>query len=735
MTGAAQSTPKLLIGPMLRYLDAHSATIWVEVDTACVVAVSAGDTVSGTAATFCVCGHHYAIVVVDGLTAGEAMAYEVSLDGAQVWPGADGWPASLLRPPAGEAPLRIAFGSCRAAAPLDDGEWGIDALHALAERMRTTKPADWPDLLALVGDQIYADDNLSPATRSFIAAHRGPGQGPDDEVVNVDEYRFLYTESWTPEPIRWLFSTLPSVMIFDDHDVRDDWNTSEPWRRMMQAKAWWRERITSGLLTYWIYQHLGNLTPAQLACDPILAALQAHPGDGEHILREHARKADSAADGGEGVHWSYRRDYGRVRLLVLDSRCNRVVDGTQRLMVSDAEWQWFDEQCTGDIDHLLIVTSLPYLLPRAVHGLEALTEAIAGGEWGPRSARQAEKLRQGADLEHWAAFETSFRRMRKVIASVASGRRGSPPATITFLSGDVHFSYLAEAHLTEEGPSPTRVLQAVCSPLRNPLDTKMRLAERFATSKAGGALGRLLTERAHASTPGLSWTVTHGPAFGNTLGELTASGRDLDVAMSAAQPGPTLSPSCTVRATGGSARPGDPVAKHQHAVDLGEGEQIEAQRLVRLIPAGNPLSQPAHERWRERQAELVNEPRGEQEPIDRRAALAEHEANTAVGQLRHRRIQIDLGVAGDDQLGHFGSRRLPICRNSGVGDHVRTLRNRIGRRRIKEPGRPVHLPGIGDDGNARQRCLTASFPLGHQLRRELGLAVILFAGRWPHRPG
>ncbi len=535
---------KLVVGPMLRYLDANSATIWVEVDASCAVYVWAQGAPGASAHTFCVAGHHYAIVIVRGLTPGVAAAYSVELDDELVWPiEGSGWPPSLLRPYAIGRPLRVAFGSCRAAAPLDDEEWGIDALHALAERMRHTSADGWPDLLALVGDQVYADDNLSPETKKYVASHRGPDEGAGHEVANVDEYTFLYAESWSPEPIRWLLSTLPSAMIFDDHDIRDDWNTSAPWRKKMRATSWWHERITSGLLTYWLYQDLGNLSPDELDNDPVLAELQSGGGDGEAILRELAERADAAADGAPGVRWSYRRDYGSVRLIVLDSRCNRVVDGRQRLMVGDEEWSWFEQQCTGGVDHLLIVTSLPYLLPPGVHGLEAFDEAIAEGQWGRRGARLAERVRQGADLEHWAAFETSFRRMRDVIAEVAAGRKGTPPASITFLSGDVHFSYLAEATLDCGTSSPTRVLQAVCSPLRNPLDGKTRVAERIASAGVGRAVGSFLTKRAHAATPGLSWQVTRGPAFGNTLAELTLDGRALRLSVSGAVAGPSLSQS------------------------------------------------------------------------------------------------------------------------------------------------------------------------------------------------
>ncbi len=51
-------------------------------------------------------------------------------------------------------------------------------------------------------------------------------------------------------------------MIFDDHDIRDDWNTSWTWREEMDDTSWWRLRIVSGLGSYWVYQHLGNLSAA-----------------------------------------------------------------------------------------------------------------------------------------------------------------------------------------------------------------------------------------------------------------------------------------------------------------------------------------------------------------------------------------------------------------------------------------------------------------------------------------
>ena len=54
-------------------------------------------------------------------------------------------------------------------------------------------------------------------------------------MADFEEYTRLYWDSWKDPTIRWLLSAVPSAMIFDDHDVHDDWNTSEAWVRKMRT--------------------------------------------------------------------------------------------------------------------------------------------------------------------------------------------------------------------------------------------------------------------------------------------------------------------------------------------------------------------------------------------------------------------------------------------------------------------------------------------------------------------
>jgi phosphodiesterase/alkaline phosphatase D-like protein len=371
-----------------------------------------------------------------------------------------------------------------------------------------------------LGDQVYADET-SPATRRWLAARRDLNDPPGSQVADYEEYTHLYYESWLDPEVRWLLSTVPSCMIFDDHDVIDDWNTSAAWLEDMRTTGWWQQRLMSGLMSYWVHQHLGNLSPAELAADPTYAAVRAAP-DGTDALRALAAAADTDA---ASVRWSYRRDFGRVRLLMVDSRAARVLEEEKRSMLDAGEARWLREQALDapqSYDHLLIGTSLPWLLPHLVHDAEAWNATLCQGHKGARWARFGENLRRKADLEHWAAFPASFDALAALIAEVGSGP--DAPATVLVLSGDVHHAYVAEATWRSGSPD-ARVLQLTCSPVHNSIPLSIRLGFRFGWSAAARALGRRFARHGGCGRPPVSWRKTGGPWFGNQLMTLTLRGR------------------------------------------------------------------------------------------------------------------------------------------------------------------------------------------------------------------
>ncbi|MFE4059902.1 hypothetical protein ACFXP3_27025, partial [Streptomyces sp. NPDC059096] len=242
------------------------------------------------------------------------------------------------------------------------------------------------------------------------------------------------------------------------------------------------------------------------------------------------------------------RQFARTRLNMVPPRPARVLDERRRAMLDEEEARWVREQALADrdtYDHLLIGTSLPWLLPPFIHDLESWDASLCRGERGPRWAGFGERLRRAADLEHWAAFPDSFEELASLIAEVGDG--ATAPATVCVLSGDVHHAYVAEpswpggagAGATgagATGPGP-RVLQLTCSPVHNSVPAVMRLGFRFGWSRAGRWLGRALARHGRVVAPQVSWRRTGGPWFGNQLMTLTLRGRAAGLVLERARAG------------------------------------------------------------------------------------------------------------------------------------------------------------------------------------------------------
>jgi hypothetical protein len=192
--------------------------------------------------------------------------------------------------------------------------------------------------------------------------------------------------------------------------------------------------------------------------------------------------------------------------------------------VGRSEADWIESQVDGEVDHLLVATSLPWLLPRAVHDLESLDEAVCYGPPTSRRARLGETMREAADLEHWAAFGRSFDWLSGTLERVARSAPGHrPPATVCVLSGDVHHQYVAEAHWPQRTES--RVVQLVVSPVHHSVPLGQRMMFKLGWSHLLARLTGLLRRWDRVPLLPLRWSKTAGPFFGNALGLLLLDGR------------------------------------------------------------------------------------------------------------------------------------------------------------------------------------------------------------------
>ena len=216
---------------------------------------------------------------------------------------------------------------------------------------------------------------------------------------------------------------------------------------------------------------------------------------------------------------------------MIDSRAGRVLDEGNRSMLDDDEWEWVEEHACGGFDHLLIATSLPWLLSPAMHHLEAWNERVCGGAWGSVAARAGEKVRQGLDLEHWGAFNESFERLAEIQRSVGAGERGEPPAS------DRHALGRRAPRLPQPRGLPAR--RRACA-ARSTRRCARRCATRwtpgsasvinFMVTRPALALTRALSRAAGVPDPSVRWRMCDGgPWFDNQVGTLHVRGRELTV--------------------------------------------------------------------------------------------------------------------------------------------------------------------------------------------------------------
>ena len=528
-----RNVAELILGPVLRYVSDTEAVVWVETDSPCTVEV-----LDHRASTFSVEGHHYGLVCIDGLEPGRTYKYGVALDGHARWPDRNSdFPPSIIRTVDPDGRIDLIFGSCRAALPHhppytlpkdeDERGRGLDALHTLALSMLESEPDRWPELVLLLGDQVYADE-VSPEALEFIGSRRDTSRPPGEEVADFEEYTRLYWESWGDPVIRWLLSTVSISMVIDDHDMHDDWNISRSWVDDMRRLPWWHERVTAGLMSYWIYQFIGNLSPRELEQNDLYGRAR-ELDDAGPVLREFAAKDDRER---EGKRWSYYRDLGSTRLIVMDVRTGRVLEEDRRSILDESEWAWIEDKAQGDFDHLLIATSDPYLLAPGLHYLEAWNEAVCNGRWGGVAAKAGERARRALDCDHWAAFQRSFTRLTALLKEVGSGQRGRAPASICILSGDVHHAYLAEVAFRRDANVSSAVYQAVCSPFRKALDANERRAVKIALSRPAQVVVRALAHAAGIEDPEIRWRFAGGPYFDNQIATLSLEGREASLTIS-----------------------------------------------------------------------------------------------------------------------------------------------------------------------------------------------------------
>jgi hypothetical protein len=344
-----------------------------------------------------------------------------------------------------------------------------------------------------------------------------------DEAKQVEEWRDA-----VPRVARAL-ANVPTYMIFDDHEITDDWYISDRWRERVIASRFGRAVIRNGLLAYTVFQGWGN-DPAKFRHDDPdhnhpLPDAEKHPNEKLlDILTEFATslanptaatydKVDALIGldkpvSPPKVEYHYQIPGPKFMVRVLDTRTRRTYrakgNTPPKLLGDSLDWQLPKGPFTDGRELLLVISASPVLFPRLFESMlqpvSALVFDMKAHMFGREDDTVPGKITglngsEDKDIEGWRSDEEHHEQFLR--------RLGTYRRVVT-LGGDVHFASTLFLDMWTKGDDvlDSRIVNCTSSAARNQPAEGMRGILR--TLRIGQALLR--------GTPAerLGWDGDHG---------------------------------------------------------------------------------------------------------------------------------------------------------------------------------------------------------------------------------
>ncbi|MEZ5621441.1 MAG: alkaline phosphatase family protein [Burkholderiaceae bacterium] len=310
--------------------------------------------------------------------------------------------------------------------------------------------------------------------------------------------------------VRRVLAHLPVAMLFDDHDISDDWNLSREWEDAAYGHPFSRRVIGNALVAYLLYQGWGNRPQAfddgLLGC--VQAALQAPGGPAHEALIERLL---------EFRDWHYTWPT-TPPLMVVDSRTHRWRSETSARRPSGLmDWEALTDlqQALRGHPAVLLVSAAPIFGVKLIETLQRVATFLGRPLM--------------VDAENWMSHPGAASAILNIF------RHPQTPRTFVVLSGDVHYSFVYDVELRTrtrlQRPGP-HIWQICSSGLRNRFPPRLLAVldhlNRWLYSPRS-PLNRLTRRRHMRVTPRKPQGTPHGrrllDASGIGLVELDAQGR------------------------------------------------------------------------------------------------------------------------------------------------------------------------------------------------------------------
>ncbi|MFK9081235.1 alkaline phosphatase D family protein [Pseudomonas neuropathica] len=372
----------------------------------------------------------------------------------------------------------------------------LRAIHALIERLglfgEHLAGAIVSDSAELYGHAAcyYHRADLLPALQSnetlrerFFGGARKPiftSSSADNHLVTFAEVMAMYLLVWSPTPwtliapkppklikerreryaleqtridafkagldkVARALAHVPTLMIFDDHDITDDWNLSAQWEETAYGHPFSRRIIGNALLAYMLCQGWGNNPDAFVEVLEKTRSLSA-TGD-DHYLDSDVQDAliDELL---RFQHWHYVLPTTPA-MVVLDTRTRRWRSEMNLKQPSGLlDWEALSELQQELLDH----PSAIIVSPAPIFGVKLIETVQRVFSWLGYPLL--------VDAENWMAH----RGAAQVILNIF--RHSRTPGNYVVLSGDVHYSFVYEVLIRHRKAGP-RIWQITSSGIKN----------------------------------------------------------------------------------------------------------------------------------------------------------------------------------------------------------------------------------------------------------------------------
>ncbi|WP_330210663.1 alkaline phosphatase D family protein [Pseudomonas sp. AM4(2022)] len=269
------------------------------------------------------------------------------------------------------------------------------------------------------------------------------------EQVHIDQFR-----NGLPGVAR-VFAHLSTLMMFDDHDITDDWNLSAQWEETAYGHPFSKRIIGNALLAYLLCQGWGNQPQV---FGELLGQTQALTGQ---VQANHldATAQDALLDALlKFQQWHYVLPTTPA-LVVLDTRTRRWrSEFTLKQPSGLLDWEALSELQQALLDH----PSAIIVSPAPVFGVKLIETVQKVFSWCGFPLL--------VDAENWMAH----RGAAQVILNIF--RHSRTPGNYVILSGDVHYSFVYQVLIRHRNGGP-KIWQITSSGIKN--EFPPRLLEWF----------------------------------------------------------------------------------------------------------------------------------------------------------------------------------------------------------------------------------------------------------------